>query len=249
MLSTLMLVSPASTAAASAVDAARAEDVGVELPARLGLDRGADPEEAAARVEVALERGLLRVGEQGGRRRVEEHHRAELLELLRRELVLDLVGVLCELDLELGVRVVLRPVVLADLLDRLDAGLVELGLLVARRHDQHLVLRRLGLLGRRADRGDRRAASVIAATASSASANLLGFIGDTPAAAAWWILLSLCARQAPALGDPTTSFAQDQPIFCDLAQQDEIFSTELRRSMPEICGSGSQVRPFRSGWR
>ena len=99
---------------AGAARGTRAEDVRVELPRGLGLDRGADPEEAAAHVEVLLERSPLRVGEQRDPRRVEEDHRAVALELRRGELVVDLVCVLGQLDAELGVRVGLRPVILAD---------------------------------------------------------------------------------------------------------------------------------------
>ena len=82
---------------------ARSEDVGVELPVGLCLDRGADPEEAAAVVEVALERGLLLVTEQGRCRRVEEHDRAVPPETRLGELVVDLVLVGGNEDRELAV--------------------------------------------------------------------------------------------------------------------------------------------------
>ena len=120
---------------------ARAEDVREELPRGLRLDRGADREEAAAQMEVVLERSPLRGGEERDRTRVEEDHRAVALELLRGEPVIDLVRVLGQLDAELGVRVGLRPVILADRLDRVDTGLVESARLAARRHDQDLVVR------------------------------------------------------------------------------------------------------------
>ena len=42
---------------------ARAEDVAEERPVGLGLDRRVDAEEAAARLEITLERGLLGVVE------------------------------------------------------------------------------------------------------------------------------------------------------------------------------------------
>ena len=54
---------------------AGAERIGQELPARLGLDRGVNGGKAAAVLDVAFERRLLRVVEDLARR-VQEHHHA-----------------------------------------------------------------------------------------------------------------------------------------------------------------------------
>ena len=68
---------------------ARAEDVGQELPRRVGLDRRADADEATAVAEVGLERGLVRRGQRAGKAGGQEHDRAVLLKIGRRELLAD----------------------------------------------------------------------------------------------------------------------------------------------------------------
>ena len=65
---------------------ARAQDAGQELPVRVGLDRRADPEEAAAGLVVGLEGRLLRGVEPAGGARVEEDDRAVVVKASAREL-------------------------------------------------------------------------------------------------------------------------------------------------------------------
>ncbi len=67
----------------------RAEHLGEERPRRVGLDRGADADEASALAEVRLEVGLLGGRERARLARVQEDHRAVGLQLLRRELRAD----------------------------------------------------------------------------------------------------------------------------------------------------------------
>ena len=105
----------------------RAEHVGQELPAGLGLDRRADTDEAAAIRVVVLERLLLSAGEQVAGR-VEEDHRAVLRQVRGGELAADRGWARCG-DREAATR--------RDGLDRRDAGRREL-VLGARRHE-HLV--------------------------------------------------------------------------------------------------------------
>ena len=68
---------------------AGAEDVGQERPARVGLDRRADADEAAALLEVRLEVRALRVGQRARDARVQEHDRAVGVEVRGRELRAD----------------------------------------------------------------------------------------------------------------------------------------------------------------
>ena len=72
-----------------AARSARAQDVGQELPRRVGLDRRADAHEAAALAEVGLEVGLVSGGERARLARVQEDHCAVGLQLLRRHLGAD----------------------------------------------------------------------------------------------------------------------------------------------------------------
>ncbi len=108
---------------------ARAQGVGQELPAGLGLDRGVNRDQAAAGVDVALERGLLGVVEHVAGR-VEEHHSSVAREIVAREPC----GIVGRGDPEV-VAVTERP-------DRLNAGRCG-RVLLARglRKDQYAVVR------------------------------------------------------------------------------------------------------------
>ncbi len=122
-----------------------AEQVGQERPVRLGLDRRVDAQEAAALVEVGLERGLLGVVEHVPGR-VEEDDRPVQLEVRGVELA----GVVGDIDVE--------PVLGAELGDRADAG-ARRGMLLGRRlrEDEHLVLDAAAVGRRRCRRARRHA--------------------------------------------------------------------------------------------
>ena len=106
-----------------------AEHAGEELPARVGLDRGADPEEATAGSVVLLEGGLLVGGEAAVGARLKEDHRAVVVELGVGELRL---RVRRRMDDEVG---------FGDGLDRGDAGAGQ-GV-IARGEDEQVDLLRL----------------------------------------------------------------------------------------------------------
>ena len=65
---------------------AGAEDAGQVRPARVGLDGGADADEAAALLEVRLEIGALCVGQRACHARVEKHDGAIRVKVRGREL-------------------------------------------------------------------------------------------------------------------------------------------------------------------